>query len=242
MNQRSKASGGAFTLIELLVVIAIIAILAAMLLPALAKAKGKAIRAQCLSNERQLNLSILMYGGDFNNRLPQATSGSWVWDLPDNICDLVMQNGGTRNTMYCPANPGQNIDGLWNYGSNYRVIGYAMTFPGTPSLSLTNQNASIIPPIPNVGFVSPTDRPLVADCVLSLANQNNTVFAAKGLYQWVNIPGGYTAPGWPGHRTSHVIGNNPEGGNIGMLDGHVEWRKFQQMSARTTGTTPVFWW
>jgi len=130
-GDRLKRLKGGFTLIELLVVIAIISILASMLLPALGKAKEKALAISCVNNLRQIGLSMQMYGDDSNDRLPVSyasiadpTGGNWNSTNTPWTRALAPYYSNDTNILRCPG-----FDSVYNKsGYNYFMGSDAFAF------------------------------------------------------------------------------------------------------------------
>ena len=243
---RAKFVGkSAFTLIELLVVIAIIAILAALLLPALASAKEKAYRISCMNNLRQIGFFMQLYTDENNDVFPAHRDmlanppggdplNNW-WG------QYIFPNNGnnTNNTVFrCPAirNIQVNTDGsTWSWAFNRDLVGYGYNayFLGAYPY-LHPQNDSVDPvnvggfsyafntSFKRTGLKRPTDTLLVCD--------SNPKPDGTDSYSCWWPKASETAPSASQQYEGVYMERHQSLGVVGFTDGHSEARKDSQIN------------
>ncbi len=209
----------AFTLIELLVVIAIIAILAAMLLPALSRAKERSKRVACLSNLKQVGVASIAYAGENADRVVPA--GSAVLPLQFNAGDSSIEAWKTLGLSVAQTNSKScwtcaNRPEFPAYDPGYRQ--YLIGFQYYGGITNWQNNLGNFPSASPVKVTTAKPTWLLAADLVAKPDGQSWVFPTSPGSGWSTLPA-HKSPTAP----------RPEGGNELFIDGSARWIKLRQM-------------
>jgi prepilin-type N-terminal cleavage/methylation domain-containing protein len=243
-----------FTLIELLVVIAIIAILMGILMPALARVREQARLASCRSRVGQHVLAMTMWGDQNDGKMPSPMTSGWLQDMSCSTVNFMLKTGLTRKMFYCPSNANTTKwnDYYWLFTNNtwdgsrfktdsgYIVGGYCYVLAGgqRKDTDITRYTDDPIKKIwvSKIGEKMPALRELVMDSILGTKQTGK-----KWGYDFTHVAGGLLSQHQVYDKTSHTNGKEePIGQNVGFLDGHTEWRKFNPDTTADGTAVPRF--
>ena len=256
--QRGRNLRG-FTLIELLVVIAIIAVLAAMLLPALARAKQKANQVVCLNNLKQWGLALTLYADDHDQFFPATRETNYV-ATPDHnpvwteMYAVEMQNlsggGSTGRAAWFNALP-PYVSGLplWKYGANASSVANFVngrSIFNCPTAAATPRNPNLDPDPyfstafhyginARINYPSPPETPFK---LTSAANPSAFVVFSEQRAHTSETPyfGKNTSDVSSSYSfTTRFSGRHNAGGNIVFGEGHAAWFRYDYVCVPRNG-------